>query len=305
MTQPIFHPQPHAKFELAIMRLLFALVVWDVIPWSLPREELTRPVGLAGMGLDLRFLAEPALLVSLNWFALALLVGYVAGLWPWLTTSLLCLLTVLVGTYVNSAGAIKHHHQIVSLILLTQAVWHIWYAVRHRGHQDFLVRERWGAFVSQQAIAATYVVTAITKLTTSGFAWIRAADNYPIQLRKSNQQAYYDTLEAATEAGSAMEKFIGAHPQMARAMLAGGLAVELFAFLALLGRRWSFIYGCLLLFFHALNSIFMNLNFRWHNEVIGIYLILPPIIALIQHWSEDRTRHQRHSVASPRPSRRR
>ena len=62
-------------------------------------------------------------------------------------------------------------------------------------------------------------------------------------------------------------------------MLGTGLVLELGAFLALLGRPWSFTYGLLLIAFHAMNSVFMNLNFRWHNQCLFIFLIMPPLIA--------------------------
>ncbi|MGI8601522.1 MAG: hypothetical protein ACR2OZ_00825 [Verrucomicrobiales bacterium] len=297
MNQPIFHPQPHSKVEVVAMRLLFALVVWDFIPWRLPQTELDRPVGLAGMGMDLGFLANPAVLVPVNWVAVVLLCLYVAGPWRWLTTTLLFALTVLLGTYANSTGDLKHHHQIVSLILLAQTLWHLYNLIRHRVSKDETGSGRWEAFVSQQAIVVAYIVTGITKLKTSGVGWISVASNYgPVHLREANRSAYYGTLETSTDAGTAVEKLMIEHPYAARAMLAGGLFLELLAVLALLGRTWSFVYGCLLVLFHTLNSVVMNLNFRWHNEVVAIFLIMPPALAFLQHWSEKRTRQQQRSV---------
>ena len=283
MITPRFRPQSHSASEILIMRVLFALVVMDVIPSRLDQLDLQMPVGLAGMGMDLSWL--PAAMPWLKWVSYGLLVVYALGRVPWLTTALLFGITVLVGTYTNS-NAIKHHHQIVSLILLGQAVWYGWWRVRQRlrHSDDALVRDRWAAFVSQQAIVAAYVVTGLTKVNSAGLiGWVReAGDNYALQVRKTNLQATYSTLAANTGAGTALEGFLASHPTATYAMLGGGLAVELFAFLALLGRPWSFTYGWLLIGFHLLNSLFMNLNFRWHVEVIFIFLILPPVIAVIQ-----------------------
>lgn len=283
MKSTLFRPQEHSKIELTAMRVLFALVLIDVIPSGLQVQELTMPVGLAGMGLDLSWL--PNAMPVLKWISWPVLVLYALGRLPVLTTTFLLALTVLIGTYTNSNGAIKHHHQVVSLILLAQAAWQWWWLARHRRRDlshtdDSLVRDRWSAFVSQQAIVAAYVVTGLTKVTTSGFFdWIKEAANYPVQLRKTNLQAAYSRADVNTAAGSGLETWLVAHPMAGQSMLGAGLLLELGAILALLGRPWSFTYGLLLIGFHAMNSIFMNLNFRWHNWCLFIFLILPPMIA--------------------------
>jgi hypothetical protein len=284
MKPLLFQPQEHSRIELIAMRVLFALVLADVIPSGLTVQPLTMPVGLAGMGLDLGWL--PKAMPLIKWVSWPVLVVYALGRLPALTTTLLLAVTVLVGTYTNSNGSIKHHHQVVSLILLAQCAWHWWWVLRHRRPDpvrvvaDPLARDRWAAFVSQQAIVAAYVVTGLTKVLTSGFfGWIKAAANYPVQLRKTNLQAAYSRADVQTAAGSGLESWLVAHPVASNAMLGAGLLLELGAILALLGRRWSFVYGLLLIAFHAMNSIFMNLNFRWHNQCLFIFLILPPMIA--------------------------
>lgn len=283
MKPPLFQPQDHSKIELIAMRVLFALVLVDVIPSGLQPQELTMPVGLAGMGLDLSWL--PKAMPILKWISWPVLLVYALGRLPALTTTFLLAVTVLVGTYANSNGSLKHHHQVVSLILLAQAAWHWWWLARHRRRDlshtdDALVRDRWAAFASQQAIVAAYVVTGITKVATSGLGgWIQGSANYPVQLRKTNLQAGYSRADVSTAAGSGLESWLVAHPAAGQAMLGTGLVLELGAFLALLGRPWSFTYGLLLIAFHAMNSVFMNLNFRWHNQCLFIFLIMPPLIA--------------------------
>lgn len=302
MNPPIFRPQDHSRVELVAMRLLFALVLVDVIPSGLQSVELSEPVGLAGLAMEpmdnrswltripffhwlfaLTWL--PDAMPVLKWVSWPVLVVYALGRLPVLTTGFLFGVTLLVGTYANSNGALKHHHQVVSLILLAQVLWHVWWAVRHRRvdlkhADDPLVRDRWAAFASQQAVVAAYVVTGLTKVVTSGFVgWIVAAANYPVQLRKTNLQAAYSRADVNTAAGTGLESWLIAHPAAGQAMLGAGLVLELGAILALLGRPWSFTYGLLLIAFHALNSVFMNLNFRWHNWCLFIFLILPPLIA--------------------------
>ncbi len=302
MKPPLFRPQEHTRIELVAMRLLFALVLVDVIPSGLQPVELSEPVGLAGIAMEkeadrwwlarlpfvnwlfsLRWL--PDAMPALKWISWPVLAVYAFGRLPLLTTGFLLAVTVAAGTYANSNGALKHHHQIVSLVLLAQWIWHVWWALRHRRRDmrhidDSLQRDRWAAFASQQAIVAAYVVTGLTKVLTSGFVgWLKAAANYPVQLRKTNLQAVYSRADVNTAAGSGLESWLVTHPQAGQAMMGAGLVLELGALLALLGRRWSFACGLLLIAFHALNSVFMNLNFRWHVWCLFIFFVLPPAIA--------------------------
>jgi hypothetical protein len=272
--------------EMRAIRLLFAIVIWFTVPPALSLTTQPHPVGLARF-VDLTFLAKPGVLSGMRIALVPLLALYVWGRFPWLAIPLLLAATVLPGTLDNSQGSTQHSLQVVSLILLAQAVGVLAGACGLFGKDKDtpLSGQRWNIFLSQQAIVAAYVVTAITKLHVSGLGWIVESRNFPIQMTKNLRMQYYNTLEDATaNAGfwAALPHKVQAvfldSPNFCRLVLSGGLALELFAFLALLGRRWAAAYGALLIVFHVLVRAMTGLNFRYHMAVLFAFLVLPWIL---------------------------
>ena len=293
------HPQPIDRLEAFLMRLLFAGVVWDFIPWVFEKNTFERPVGIAALGFPMDWLSDEGTMRVFNYAALALLAVYVWGRWLWLITPVLCLMTIPPGTFINSID-LSHGHQIVSLVLMGQSLWFIWFAIRHRFGGDRLERDRGMAFASLQTIVAIYMTTGITKLLSSGLGWMnQGASYYALQIRKTNSQAFHDRLEDVGGIGRSVENYFLDHPTMAAAFLGCGLLLEVGAFVALFGRRWSFLAGVIILAFHGTNSIVMKLNFRFHNEIVIIFLMLPALVHWIRQWSTRRTRQIVHDSHAP------
>jgi hypothetical protein len=69
------------------------------------------------------------------------------------------------------------------------------------------------------------------------------------------------------------------HPTLARIFFGAGLLTELFAFLALLGRRWAFFYGLAIVVMHLSISHLMQLDFWYHIWAAVIFLLNLPGIA--------------------------
>ena len=90
----------------------------------------------------------------------------------------------------------------------------------------------------------------------------------------------YLTLLAETRDGYA---------NLCRLLMSGGLFLELFAILALCGRRFAAAYGALLIVFHILVRSMTGLNFRYHIAALFIFLILPTLISFIQNLSAPRS----------------
>ena len=70
-------------------------------------------------------------------------------------------------------------------------------------------------------------------------------------------------------------------PNLCRLLMSGGLILELFAILALCGRRIGAAYGAALIIFHVMVRTMTGLNFRFHMAAIFIFLILPLLISLV------------------------
>lgn len=318
------HPPAHERFrpiaygrpELLVARLIFAWAAWNSFPAFTTFAEQPDPVGLAHF-LDFTWLAsdQPALFgwTPLEWVRATLavaLVVYVTGFLDLVALPVVLFALVSIGTLNNSQGAITHHFQVISLVALGQFGFAcLRPGIRRRPAWDgeWLIRERWVAFVSQQAIVGTYVVTAITKIVTSGFpGWILDARYFPLQLVKTDRMHYFNTLtdEGARGAegwtngiAARLQELFLSSPAAASAFIGAGLLLELFAFLALLGRRWNLAVGLLLIAFHLTVSAAMSLTFTFNMVLLAGYFVIPPIIAGIREWSRRRTRRQSPSRA--------
>ena len=141
--------------------------------------------------------------------------------------------------------------------------------------------------MGQQAIVAAYTVTALTKLGRSGLGWIADSKNFPIQMTKNIRMQYYNTLELETTEGiwattsAWVQQILVDSPNLCRLLMSGGLFLELFAILALCGRRLAAGYGAILIVFHVLVRTMTGLNFRYHIAALFIFLILPLLIRTV------------------------
>ena len=317
-----FKQTVYARWELVLMRGLCALVIWDALPltgllqpgtagggselrapeWHVQYDEVPKPVGIALLKPEwVTAIADEANGPKLAWAAMLLLALYALGIAPVISTPLLLALTVLSGTLNNSQGAITHHLQAVSLVLLAQSGYLIWELARRRKWRTGILgtpadRECGVISVSQQAIIATYVVSGITKLKESGLSWFVDAARFPIQLKKNNRMGYYNELEepsAATGFWSNLpaktETLFLESPNLCRVVIGSGLVLELVAVLALAGRAWAFAVGSLLVLFHLSISEVMSLNFRFNVSLLLILFVLPAITAALNHWSRRST----------------
>jgi hypothetical protein len=69
------------------------------------------------------------------------------------------------------------------------------------------------------------------------------------------------------------------HPTLSSLFFGMGLLIELFAFLALLGRRWAFFFGLTIIALHLSISHLMQLDFWYHIWAAVIFLLnLPGVL---------------------------
>ncbi|MEP6955702.1 MAG: hypothetical protein ABI883_02665, partial [Chthoniobacterales bacterium] len=235
--------------ERAAMRLLFALVMLRHLPHSPAGLEITVPNGFARL-IDLHWLLGPqtyAGALYLSWIALVL---YVLRLGWSLVLPYLTFLSIAVGSVVNSAGAIGHTMQIVSLVLSAQTAAHFYGFWRRGEPQTAAANEDRLIFWSQQAIVATYVVSALTKLIRTSGMWFVQSPLIALQIVKTNEQIFYNLLREPTGNADAIASWLVQHPALVCLVLSLGLLLELGTPLALCSRRLAACYGLSLLVFH-------------------------------------------------------
>ena len=145
----------YAWYERLFMRVLFAAVIHAHILGSLSRSTISRPNGFARL-IDLRFLLDPTVFAVCRYLLLGALLLYVLRIGWSFVLPYRTLVSVAVGSIVNSDGAIAHYMQIVSIVLCAQTAAHFcsWLkcnapvAASDQGEDRVI-------FWSQQAVVAT------------------------------------------------------------------------------------------------------------------------------------------------------
>jgi hypothetical protein len=274
-----------AWWETAIMRTGFAVLLLARFPplasLPAPGAELRFPNGLAKW-IDMSWALEPAGYSILTLFLHAAAVLYITGFAFPLSATVLFLCYLVTGTLQNSLGSISHYYQVMTLMLLGQAVaaW-LWAA----SGRDFLQAWRssptalhsFTTRVTLQVLAGNYVLCALTKLIASKGAWIWNSQYMPVQYAKIQAQEYYTTLEPLDKSlGGSLNELCLQHPWLCMLVYAPGLIVELLTFLMLLGRGWLLVIGLAVIAMHMLVDITMNLRFPQHQWIFFLYAVNLP-----------------------------
>jgi hypothetical protein len=267
----------YGAIERIAMRLLFAIVIAQQIPESFRHTSIPAPNGFARL-VDLHVLLDAQVFTICRYAGYAALVLYVFRIGWAVVLPYLTLLCIAIGSINNSQGAIAHNFQIVPLVLLAQTAAFFYTLFRQR---DAATAENRMIFWSQQAIVATYLVSALTKLIHTSGKWFIQSPRIGVQIIKTTEQDYYDRLDASgLERGAAIAEWIVHHPWITGAALSAGLLLELTAPAALLGRRFALFYGASLLAFHASIGQVMQLRFAYNEYLIWVFLVNVPFWAM-------------------------
>jgi predicted DCC family thiol-disulfide oxidoreductase YuxK len=260
------------------MRLAFAVCVAVQTAGAQVFSVQPHPNGIAHL-VDLTFLAAPGFLGASKVAVYAGLAAYVLGVLSPVALLAPVLFWVAVGTLFNSQGAINHSFQLFVLVMVAQLVM-AWVRTIRNGGLSF----RDGAQISQEmargavvVICALYMTAAFSKLHNTKGRWLLDSPNLAVQVVKTHS-------DAASDKGPPVNSFFGKHfPEwvvehrgISRVLFAPGLLLELFACLAVLGRRWSLVLGIGLTTLHALIGRMMNLHFELYQYMLLIFLVNLP-----------------------------
>jgi hypothetical protein len=263
-----------SAIERAVMRILFAAVVWRALPNKLAFNNIPAPNGIARI-FDLHFLLEPQ---NFAWARIVLgvaLILYIFRFWQALPIALFVNLAV--GGILNSQGAIQHAHQIVSLVLLAQTSAYVYSAWADRNKQTAALAEDRAIWWSQQTIVAVYLLAGIAKLIATGGLWIFQARWIGVSIAKAAYQSYYDTFNSAElERQLSIAHFAATHGWLVALIAAAGLLLELGSPLMLISRRWALFLGAALVCFHLGLDYTMGLSFVYNQWLLIIFMINLP-----------------------------
>lgn len=292
------------RYEWVIMRLLCVIPLWPtVVKGALPHwTNRVSPNGIS-QWVDLSFASNP--LFQAWWVPLMVvcMVFYVIGFLPILSTLGLLLGHILLGTLLNSLGAIHHTGQVLGLVLIGQLLAHLVHLLKKdpnletndakkfrviQYYKGFLKarpldlatddqpHQRWVSY-SQQLLAVGYVASGISKIIASGGEWISTIPRIALQFEKTKWSRYYDHLDIPNNPiGEKASLLISQYPEIAKVLFGTGLFLEFFCFVALIGRLPSLLWGVGLLALHESISHLMGLGFGNHKWLLVIFFINIP-----------------------------
>ncbi len=276
------HVVPHSAWEMVVMRMAFAVMVWQSVPSFFYSTSLPHPNGLAHF-VDLRFLMNPEVLGVLRGVLAVALVFYVAGFFVFVSLGFATFLLVACGSLDNSHGAINHSFQPLALAALAQ-----WLVAGFVVMRDPVERkaaffplastqtQRLLSHSAKVALVSCYVTSAFTKLERSDGEWIQRTPNLAVAIAKTNAKSYLNAFEPTEHWSKTAPAFIINHPTLTRVFFGFGLALELLSFLALLGRWPALLVGGSLIAMHHMISQIMDLHFAIFEQLAFIYLINAP-----------------------------
>ena len=289
-----FAPFEVTLLEAFLIRAGLAYAVWTLFPLqTFPGEP--HPNGLARLlpGDNFTWLDNPDIMAICRWLMAGALVLYVTHRLAFVAYPVICFLLIASGTLANSQSPqVTHHSQVITMVLLAQAVWYFTDLWQRRGkRRDPAESQRWhrlAFYFSIQVFMAGYMVSVVSKMVNSEGEWIARSAYVPVQLEKNilmdhynvanlpdsmkpqgGEQHWFDKLDIPRKT---QDLFI-ARPNLARLALTTGMLLEAFCFFALAGRRVALVYGLLLVLFHLMISWTMNLTFKYHLSLLALYFV--------------------------------
>ncbi|MCB1086330.1 MAG: hypothetical protein KDM63_04745 [Verrucomicrobiae bacterium] len=278
-----FRPVPVAAWEWFLMRLGFALVAFFDFANRQPFQYSGQPVpvGLAKW-IDLTWLNQPWAYPVFVTLAGVGLLSYVSGYGLVVSLPALTLLHTLMRTYENSQGSIHHSHHMITLVLLVQSVVVVTLRLRTRKRSELfddsgeLSERSWLLYYTQGAVAATYVIAALSKAINSKLMWVWNSPYVAFDFVKAQRQQYYKLLDPQFAGETVAAEWVLAHPMLARIGFGGAFFLELFALVALKNRPWAFWTGLAIIGLHCGITWIMHLRFINNEMVLLIFFVNLP-----------------------------
>lgn len=289
----------HAGWELVIMRIMLALLLWDTqsawvgelwdpvamvkamverpFAWDYPWATQAHPNGIATW-FDLTWVADDPIEKTFRALMAVSLIAYIFGVTGALSLLVPVVFSILSGTLGNSQGSIGHTAQAMHQVALGIWVASVWCEVlRMKGRPLWrgLNRGQVEAETGRQVLVAGYVVSAISKLIESQGQWFAEAKYLPLHMLKNNDSKYYQMLDESFLKLDWLSNLMLEHPLLCQLMFGIGLPLELFAFIALRNRKLAAIIGLTLYLFHWSVMQLMSLFFVFNMALLLTFLVCP------------------------------
>lgn len=180
-----------------------------------------------------------------------------------LTTFVLSFISMFVFSAGNSNG-IFYRSEILSCVLFAQFLAYTNYSLTKNKNQLYNNRFKF----SVQLIASLYVLSAIKKLHTSGIYWILSYKEFALKAKTNILIIYANWGIDLTTYAELVYNTLYNNPIFTISILTISLLIEMLAFLMVVNKKATFIYGIVLLIFHL--GIF-----------ITMFVYVPPILIVV------------------------
>lgn len=196
------------------------------------------------------------------------------------STLLLFIASLLIYSIQESQGHLRRSG-ILSLIFLAQFAA---YSLHRLGVSANLSRNR--VQFTAQFIAGAYLLAALSKITTSGWAWFTDSPNVALQVIKSFDYGYFDSANyQLLQTGQKTATWISNHTTLVKLLFGSALLLELGSFMLLCKKQIAFVYALLLLCMHLGILWVMDIFFPTISFPLIIFLINPLYILYLCAWS--------------------
>lgn len=294
-----YEPIRHSRWELVVMRVIFALLLWDTQSgwvghlgdpvgavkamihnpwtWDIPYTSQPHPNGL-GHWIDFSFLSNNAIEQPLRLGMLVSVLLYAIGVPSVFSLALPLFFSIGTATLSNSQGAIGHMAHGLHLVLLVMWLAGAWSWWRKRQGKPLKAGFSTGqleADWARQALSAAYVVSAITKLWESKGLWFIDARYVPLHMVKNNEMKFYQSLDENFLRLDWLPQVMLDHPLLCQVLFGVALPLELFVFIGLRNRRAAAFFGIGLVVFHLAVRELMSLFFFFNIVLLLTYFVFP------------------------------
>lgn len=206
-----------------------------------------------------------------------LLAFYVAGFALPVVLPVLAVMHILPCTLYDSQGYPHHGNQIVSLLLMVQTgtVW--WHCIRGRrwsfSPPDAVLRA-WLQWQSITLVAGTYFLSVITKMIESHGHWLLNANNFALDMIKTERQSWLNKLDSARAAIPPNALWMLEHPMTARFIFGSGMIMEAICIFAIGNRILGLIIGISLIVMHrSIDALMGGVAFQYNELLDFTYFV--------------------------------
>ncbi|MDX2001056.1 MAG: hypothetical protein SFW35_01370 [Chitinophagales bacterium] len=192
--------------------------------------------------------------------------------------------TLLMGIFMLICFSLEESNGILSRGLFTAVFFAQFFA--YAFHRLNWIRniEHYRLQFSAQIVAAAYFLSALSKLSTSGFHWPSDGYRMAIQILKSFNYNYFDWGNVAyLSRGTSYANFILEHSMLVTISLSLALLLEFMVPIALFNRRVIFFFGLALLIMHIGIQLLMSIMI-WPIVLPMILIFINPFYLLVNGW---------------------